>query len=153
MQSLYIFAAIIVFFILALAVSNYIQRKKGNTRERETPLPPIDVRTKQEKESGCCGMHETCEKDSLIAAFTEKPEYFDDEELDRFKNRESDSYTSTETDEFRDVFYSVLDDEKPRWIRSLQVRGIAVPDEIKDEVLMMVNDLRASRTSHPVTHG
>ena len=148
MNSLFIFVGIIVFFIIALIVSNYIQRKKGNTRERETPLPPIDIRTKQEKESGCCGMHETCEKDSLIAAFTEKPEYFDDEELDRFKNRESDSYTNGEIDEFREIFYSVLDDEKPRWIRSLQVRGIAIPDKMKDEVLMIVTDLRSTRTAH-----
>lgn len=150
MNSLFIFAGIIVFFIIALTVSNYLQRKRGNTQERE-PLPPeIDLSKlgKKEPDSGCCGMHETCEKDSLIAAFTEKPEYFDDEELDRFKNRESDSYTNGEIDEFREIFYSVLDDEKPRWIRSLQVRGIAIPDKMKDEVLMIVNDLRSMPTAH-----
>lgn len=150
MTSLYIFIGIIAFFFLALTVSNYIQRKKGNTQERETPPPEIDLSklgTKQ-PDNNCCGMHETCEKDSLIAAFTEKPEYFDDEELDRFKDRASDNYTSGETDEFRNVFYSVLDDEKACWIRSLQIRGIALPDQMKDEVLMIVNDLRASRTAH-----
>ena len=50
-----------------------------------------------------------------------------------------------EADEFREVFYSVLDAEKPRWIRSLQVRGIAVPNQLKDEIVMLVNDLREAK--------
>lgn len=145
MTSLYILAAIILFFVLALYLSNATQRKKGNTKERKTPQPSIDVRTPQEKESECCGMHEVCEKDSLIAAFTEKPEYFDDEELDRFRLRPSDQYTADEADEFREVFYTVLDEEKPRWIRSLQLREIAVPDQMKDEIVLVVTDLREAK--------
>lgn len=145
MTSLYILLGIIVFFFVALSVSNYLQRRKGNTLERETQPPAIDVRTKQERDSGCCGAHEICEKDSLISAFTPEPEYFDDEELDRYKNRESSDYTTLEADEFREVFYSVLDEEKPRWIRSLQVRGIAIPNQMKDEILMIVNDLREQK--------
>lgn len=90
-----------------------------------------------------------CEKDSLIAAFEEKPEYFDDEELDKYSNRDSSKYATNEIEEFREVFYSVLDEEKPRWIRSLQMRGISVPDQMKDEVLMIVNDLRAQKKCMP----
>ncbi len=88
-------------------------------------------------------------KDSLIAAFEEKPEYFDDEELDKYSNRDSSKYATNEIEEFREVFYSVLDEEKPRWIRSLQMRGISVPDQMKDEVLMIVNDLRAQKKCMP----
>ena len=145
MISLYILISIIVFFILALYVSNAIQRKKGNTQERETPMPSIDVRTRQEKDSGCCGAHEVCEKDSLIAAFVEEPEYFDDEELDRFHFRDSGNYTDKEVEEFRDVFYTIVDEEKPRWVRSLQLREIAVPDQMKDEIVLLVNDLREAK--------
>ncbi|MBK5194570.1 MAG: phospholipase [Proteiniphilum sp.] len=136
MQSLYLFIGIIAFFILALALSNYYQRKRGNTKVRETAPPAIDV------SGGCCGAHEVCEKDSLIAAFAEEPEYFDDEELDKYACRDSDSFATEEVNEFREVFYSVLDQEKPRWVRSLQMRGISLPDELKDEVLMSVNELR-----------
>jgi len=136
MQSLYLFIGIIAFFSLALALSNYYQRKRGNTEGRETAPPAIDV------SGGCCGAHEVCEKDSLIAAFAEKPEYFDDEELDKYSCRESDSFDREEVEAFREVFYSVLDREKPRWVRSLQMRGISLPDELKDEVLMIVNELR-----------
>ena len=34
----------------------------------------------------CCGMHEVCEKESLRAA-QEDIEYYEDEELDRFRGR------------------------------------------------------------------
>ncbi|OPZ31732.1 MAG: hypothetical protein BWZ00_00436 [Bacteroidetes bacterium ADurb.BinA174] len=148
MTSLFILLGIILFFVVALYISNAIQRKKGNTKQRETPCPAIDVRTKQERardNSGCCGAHEICEKDSLIAAFKEEPEYFDDEELDRFQNRDSDSYTDEEVDKFREVFYSVLDEEKPQWMRSLQLREIAVPDQMKDEIVLFVSDLREAK--------
>lgn len=142
MQSLYLFIAIIAFFVIALSLSNLLQRRKGNTTERETPAPPIDL---SNNNGGCCGAHEICDKDSLIAAFAEPAEYFEDEELDKYRQRESDRYNEQEADEFREVFYSVLDEEKPRWIRSLQMREIALPDQLKDEVLMIVNDLRTHR--------
>lgn len=140
MQSLLLFTGIILFFIVALTVSNYLQRRKGNNTEREATPPSIDL-----GDSGCCGAHEICERDSLIAAFAERPEYFDDEELDRYAHRDSDGYAANEIDEFREVFYSVLDEEKPRWIRSLQMRDISLPDQLKDEVLMFVNELRAQK--------
>ena len=35
-------------------------------------------------------MHETCEKDSLLAAVSKDIEYYDDEELDRFRGVASD---------------------------------------------------------------
>ncbi|HAR38188.1 MAG TPA: phospholipase [Porphyromonadaceae bacterium] len=140
MQVIVLFLGIILFFVLALAITNFIQRRKGNTTTRVMPPPSIDL-----GEGGCCGAHEVCEKDSLIAAFVEKPEYFDDEELDKFVRRDSAQYTPREADEFRDVFYSVLDAEKPRWVRSLQMRGISLPDQLKDEVLMFVNELRAHK--------
>ncbi len=140
MQPIVLFIGIIVFFVLALAITNYMQRKRGNTQTREIPPPSIDL-----CEGGCCGAHEVCEKDSFIAAFMEKPEYFDDEELDKYARRDSAQYAAHEVNEFREVFYSVLDDEKPRWIRSLQMRDISLPDQLKDEVLLFVNELRAQK--------
>lgn len=139
MQSVLLFIGIILFFIVALTISNYMQRKKGNTQERDATPPSIDLG------GGCCGAHEICERDSLIAAFAEKPEYFDDEELDQYAHRESDEYAANEVDEFREIFYSIIDQEKPRWIRSLQMREISLPNQLKDEVLMFVNELRAEK--------
>ena len=140
MQSIYLFIGIVVFFVVSLVISNYIQRRKGNTQEREATEPSIDL-----GDSGCCGAHEICEKDSLIAAFEKEPEYFDDEELDKYSHRDSSAYVENEVEEFREVFYSVMDEEKPRWVRSLQMRDIPVPDQLKDEVLMFVNELRSHK--------
>ena len=139
MQPIVLLACIIIFFVVALSITNFIQRKKGNTVERELPPPAIDL------SEGCCGAHEICEKDSLIAAFVEKPEYFDDEELDKYSFRDSSNYDESEVEEFRDVFYTILDHEKPRWVRSLQMRNISVPNQLKDEVLMFVNELRMQK--------
>lgn len=146
MSSLYLLIGILVFFVLAVIITNTLYKRKNNHQGEapETDCTP----TANQVNTECCGMHEVCERDSLIAAFTATPEYFDDEELDRFQHRTSDSYSNKETDEFRDVFYSVLDDEKPKWIRSLQVRGIELPDEMKDEVLMIVNELRDNKMAH-----
>ena len=141
MQPIILFIAIIIFFIIALTITNYIQHKKGNTTERELPPPTIDL-----SDNGCCGAHEVCERDSLIATFVEEPEYFDDDELDKYSNRDSSKFNEDEVEEFREVFYTILDEEKPRWVRSLQMRYIPVPDLMKDEVLMFVNELRMQNT-------
>ena len=138
MEILFIFLAIIAFFVVSLFIWNTLQQKKGNTeRIEEIQRAPVD--------STCCGKHETCEKDSLINAFVEETEYFDDEELDTYQGTPSDAYTEEVVEEFREILYSMYDDDRPRWVRSLQKRGIAIPDQLKDEVFMFVNELRASR--------
>ena len=59
----------------------------------------------------CCGMHETCEKDSLLAAVSKDVEYYDDEELDRFRGIMSDEYLPPEIEEFRYILYTMREDE------------------------------------------
>lgn len=76
----------------------------------------------------------------MMEASTKPVEYFDDEELDTFRGRQSDSYTDAEVEQFADVLYTMRQDEVAAWCRSLNLRGIALPDQIKDEVVMMVSD-------------
>ncbi len=75
-----------------------------------------------------------------MEASTKPIEYFDDEELDTFRNRASNSYTDDEAQQFADVLYTMRQDEVAAWCRSLHLRGIELPDQIKDEVVMMVAD-------------
>ena len=75
-----------------------------------------------------------------MKAATEPLEYFEDEELDRFRQRPSDSYTDAEVDEFRDVLDTLRPEEVKAWNRSLVLRGIQVPDALKDELFMLVNN-------------
>lgn len=81
-----------------------------------------------------------CEQDFMMEASTKPIEYFDDEELDSFIGRPADSYTDDETEQFSDVLYTMRQDEVAAWCRSLNLRGIQLPNQIKDEVVMMISD-------------
>lgn len=90
----------------------------------------------------CCGQHEVCEKESLLAAVSKEIEYYEDEELDRFRGRAGDAYLPDEIEEFREVLYTMREDEVAGWVRSLQLRDVVLPDDLKDEVCMIVGELR-----------
>ena len=53
-----------------------------------------------------------------------------------------DRYTPEQEEEFRDVFYTMQSEDVAGWVRSLQLRGIALPDNIKDEVFLIVGERR-----------
>ena len=95
---------------------------------------------KQVQDMECCGQHEVCEKESLLAALSKEIEYYNDEELDRFQGK--DAYTDEEEEEFRDVLYTMREDEVAGWVRSLQLRGVELPLGLRNEVIMIVGDLR-----------
>lgn len=94
----------------------------------------------------CCGQHAVCEKDSLLAAVSRQIEYYDDEELDTYAGLPSDGYTAEQVEQFRDVFYTMQETDVAGWVRSLQLRGIHLPDDLKDEVLLVVGERRSSLT-------
>lgn len=92
---------------------------------------------KSEDAEVCCGLHAVCEKDLSPADIG--PLYFDDEELDRFSGRQPDSYTEAETEEFREVLYTLLPADIYPWGVALTRRGVALPSSLRDEWLMLVN--------------
>ena len=63
--------------------------------------------------------------------------YYDDEELDKYQGRPSDSYDSHETEELAEVLYSLRKDEVKDWGRSLVLRNINLPDGLKDDYIML----------------
>lgn len=93
----------------------------------------------------CCGMHLVCEKDTLSPVTTEV-EYYDDEELDRFIGREAGSYTPEEEEEFRDVLMTLRQEDVPGWARSVTQRGLNLPSEVREELLLLVREARAAKT-------
>ena len=74
-----------------------------------------------------------------MEAATKPIVYLDDEELDRYRNRPSDCYTDEEAEEFAEVMYTMRPEEVKDWNRSLILREINVPDQIKDELIMMID--------------
>ncbi len=95
----------------------------------------------------CCGLHMTCEKDSLLADVSQTIDYFDDEELDRFAGRDADCYSPQETEEFRDVLLTLLPADIAPWARSIQLRGITLPSEVREELLMIVAEARKDQAT------
>lgn len=88
----------------------------------------------------CCGKHLVCEKQRLADAMTHDAIYYEDEELDVFKGHPSDGYSDDEIESFRYVMDTMRQDEVRGWLESLQVRGIELPDELKDEAWMMIGE-------------
>lgn len=138
---IYLVLALLVLAIVAMFAGWLRNRKLEKQLERGeiTEMPTI----KDVEDMECCGQHETCEKDSLLAAVSKQIEYYEDEELDRFRGRASDEYTEEEVEEFRSVLYTMKSMEVAGWVRSLQLRAVELPDDIKDEVFLIVGERRA----------
>lgn len=89
--------------------------------------------------SRCTPDNVMCEQECMLKAATEPVEYFDDEELDVYKGKASDSYNEEETAQFAEVLETLKADEVKAWNRSLILRGINMPDGIKDEYISLAD--------------
>lgn len=96
-------------------------------------------------QSECCGMHITCEKDSLATLSTDII-YYDDEELDAYAGIAADNYSDEQIEEFREVLLTLLPQDIAPWARSLSLRGITLPEIVKEELLLIVREERQKQT-------
>lgn len=87
----------------------------------------------------CSSASAACEQNCMMEASVKEIEYFDDEELDRFIGRQSNEYSEEEADEFRSIMETMKPDDVKAWNRSLILRQINMPDQIKDEYIMIVS--------------
>lgn len=110
----------------------------------ETPAAAGEAAAEAQQEE-CCGMHITCEKDSLLTAMAKEIEYYDDEELDAYRGTAPDGYTADAIEQFRDVLLTLRPEEIAPWARSIQLRGIELPSPVRDELLMIVAEARRTK--------
>lgn len=87
--------------------------------------------------TSCTGSNAMCEQECTMQASTKPIVYYDDEELDAFRGRPSNGYTDEETQQFAEVLETLRADEVKSWGRSLILRGINMPDGIKDEFILL----------------
>ena len=132
--------SLIVLVCIAL-MAGYIRNQRPQKKIERGELDAMPE--VKEVDAECCGQHEVCERDSLLAAVSKKIEYYDDEELDKYIGIAPEDYTLEQEDEFRDVFYTMQDTDVAGWVRSLQLRGIALPDNIKDEIFLIIGERRS----------
>lgn len=89
--------------------------------------------------SSCNGTDDRCEQVCMMEAATKDIEYYDDEELDQYQGRPSDQYTDEETEQFAEVLETLQPHEVKAWGRSLTLRGINMPNGIKDEYAVLID--------------
>lgn len=118
--------------LIALGVFSALYAIVTNRNREESPIVQTDSC------ATCNGENDKCEQECMMEAATKPIEYFDDEELDAFKGRSSDSYTDEEVEQFSYVLNTMPQEEIRDWCRSLHLRGIEIPDQLKDEVYMMM---------------
>ena len=141
-----VYSAIFLAVLVGLSLIGRIIRKKSgdevihptsseeNTISIAQPEPEASV----DDDDECCGEHEVCEKGKIKRALRTDIEYFDDEELDRFRGTASDEYEDDSVEEFREVLYTMHPSEIEDWLKSLELREVALPDALKDELFMLL---------------
>ena len=121
--------ALFILAIIAAIATKFTKRKAG---ESDVIMPTSGDC------SSCDGTDDKCEQVCMMEAATREIEYYDDEELDRFRGRQSNQYTDEEAEEFANILYTMQPHEVKGWNRSLILREINLPDQIKDEVITMI---------------
>lgn len=102
---------------------------KANKKEKKTEKPQEKIVAPP---SDCCGAHEICEFDQ-IKMDESRVEYYDDEELDEYKNIDENAYTNNQIEQFRDVLYTLKTNEIRYWLLSIERRHIQLPAILKSE--------------------
>ena len=125
--------------LLALVALGLLAALLGMLSRKTENNEPEVVQADAASCATCNGEDERCEQECMLEAAVKAIEYYDDEELDQYRGRPSDGYTDSEAEEFADVLYTMKPEEVKGWNRSLILRQINLPNQLKDEVIMMMN--------------
>lgn len=130
--------------LTALAVVGtvlWLLDRRGQQRDAQGNLLPNQVvEPDQTCSDDCCGTHEVCPSEQLLRGELCDIIYYDDEELDQYRGRSADGYTEDELEQWRDVLYTLQPADRLGWERSIKRRGIIMPQPIRDELLMLLQE-------------
>ncbi|MBQ8270017.1 MAG: phospholipase [Bacteroidaceae bacterium] len=124
MDATIILIAILVFIFGGFLILNRFYRNR---------IVADDHHDHEGEDGVCCGRHSNCAK-----GYDNSNLYFDDEELDAYKGKKPEDYTEEEIEEFRNILFTMQHEEVDTWVKCLQTRGIEIPQEIKDEILLIL---------------
>lgn len=130
----FVIIGIISVFLLGAVVfiATFLSRRGKDDDADEIVMPVSSCAT-------CDGSDEKCEHACVMEAAVKDIEYYDDEELDDYIGREANCYSDEEAEQFSEILYTIRPDEVKDWNRSLMLRGINIPNQIKDDVIAMIN--------------
>ncbi|MFZ4725334.1 MAG: phospholipase [Paludibacter sp.] len=116
---------------VVLFIVTYFQRKN------QTAEPEVILQTEGE----CCGAHLICEKDTLLNS-NNKVIYYDDEELDALVDIPASTFNNEQINQISEVFYTLNESDVAGWVRSLQIRRIELPTDLREQALLIVMERR-----------
>ena len=132
MIPLLLFIALGLFILVAFELR--ARKKSGEIEQKQ----PSDV---SNSDGECCGQHLVCERETLLQT-NAHIDYYDDEELDALADIAPEQYTESQYQMLREVFDSLSEKDVPGWCRSIQLRRIQLPQDIREEALLIVRERR-----------
>lgn len=142
----FLLLALFIFIVFAYLLLVWYRKKNSESKQEVVPdvKPEPSAPSAPTAPDECCGQHEVCEKESLLNTKV-KPEYYDDEELDAFIQRDPTTYSEEEIAQFQNILYTMKEFDVAGWLKSLQLRQIELPESVKDEALMIVSERRSAK--------
>ena len=145
---------LILFVCLGIAIL-IIFEIRARKEQKPTPTPSLKGRESdttqksfpsgedlgEASDDGCCGEHLVCERETLLQTNAEII-YYDDEELDALAGLAAEDYTKEQYQMIREVFETLKASDVPGWVRSIQLRNIQLPLDIREEALLIVVERR-----------
>jgi hypothetical protein len=132
MIPLLLFIALGLFILVAFELR--ARKKSGEIEQKQSS----DV---SNSDGECCGQHLVCERETLLQT-NAHIDYYDDEELDALADIAPEQYTESQYQMLREVFDSLSEKDVPGWCRSIQLRRIQLPQDIREEALLIVRERR-----------
>lgn len=126
---------------LTILVLFEVRARKQSREEQQQEEAEAQRRQRENLDGECCGQHLVCERETLLQTNAEIV-YYDDEELDALAGIAPEDLSDEQVQSVRDVFRTMQEKDVPGWCRSLQLRNIALPEDVREEALMIVRERR-----------
>lgn len=136
MLPLILFVCLGVFIVVVFELRARKEQKKDTSAPEQTTPKPVVT------DGECCGQHLVCERETLLQT-NAQIEYYDDEELDALAGIAPEDYTEEQHQMIREVFDTLQEKDVPGWVRSMQLRNIQLPADIREEALLIVVERRS----------
>lgn len=127
--------------VIILVLFEVRARKEARSEEAKGEIVNRTSVNRTSSDEGCCGQHLVCERETLLQTNAEII-YYDDEELDALAGIDPENYTTEQNNQLREVFDSLQERDVPGWCRSIQLRNITLPQDIREEALLIVRERR-----------
>jgi hypothetical protein len=138
---LILFVCLGIAILIIFEVRARKQQRADNEQSTASSVNDLQQNDLSSSDDGCCGEHLVCERETLLQT-NAKVEYYDDEELDTLIGIPAEDYTEEQYQMIREVFNTLQAKDVPGWVRSIQLRNIQLPLDIREEALLIVVERR-----------